>query len=271
MSPQIEKTQFKNMTEGHVGAVAIGPKGDERGIGVEPGATVWLSEAEQILTANAPRKPEDNPFIEQTFLRTNQETGAQEEYQVTPLVPIQENRYVPANERPIPGDLPAASGAAAAQAAATGPEPAVATPDQGSVQRRTAEVEEMGPETRPHQPAPPRAAAAAAAAAEEATAPPEAPEEEEQPQAGPPAPQAPMPPGAQERSDTPSPQGEEETATLSPGPQAEETGAPLPPTGEAPQGEYARSEEVGTPVQETGAEADDDAEQRPAPYSPPEE
>lgn len=56
------KDEFENTTKGHVGVITLDPTGKERGIAVRPGATVWLTEAEQILTANAPRRDEDNPF-----------------------------------------------------------------------------------------------------------------------------------------------------------------------------------------------------------------
>lgn len=60
MAPR--KSEFRNTTEGHIGVVVI-ENGNERGIGVRPGDSIWLSEDEQIATANAPRRDEDNPFI----------------------------------------------------------------------------------------------------------------------------------------------------------------------------------------------------------------
>ena len=56
------KDEFANTTKGHIGVITIDPTGKERGIAIRPGASVWLTEAEQILTANAPRRDEDNPF-----------------------------------------------------------------------------------------------------------------------------------------------------------------------------------------------------------------
>jgi hypothetical protein len=55
------KDEFRNTTTGFVGVITI-DNGKERGVAVRPGGTIWLSEDEQILTANAPRKDEDNPF-----------------------------------------------------------------------------------------------------------------------------------------------------------------------------------------------------------------
>jgi hypothetical protein len=126
MAPQIEKQQFQNQSGGYVGVVVIGVKGEDRGIAVEPDGYVWLSEEEQRLTANAPRRPEDNPFVAQTRQRRNEETDALEDYEVVPLVPVSEERFVPADLRPVPGVQSEGAGAVAvAQAAATGPEPVV--------------------------------------------------------------------------------------------------------------------------------------------------
>lgn len=238
MSPQIEKQQFSNATDGWIGAVQISVKGEEVGVAVEPGGTVWLSEAEQILTANAPRRAADNPFIPQMRQRTDPSTGEIEDVEVTPLVPINEGRFVPANERPIPSDL---AGNGAVQVAATGDEPVVAVPADATAETREAEVLAQGDAARPNVPPPPprRAAAAAAAAASESTT-------------------------TEEQSVTPETTAPaEETAAQSPGPQAEETGAAITPTGDAPQGEYAAQEEVGTPDAPAATPP-----QTPAPWSP---
>lgn len=57
------RDEFVNTTPGWVGAVQIGPHGEQAGIAIEPNGSVWLTEDEQILTANAPRSDADNPFI----------------------------------------------------------------------------------------------------------------------------------------------------------------------------------------------------------------
>lgn len=161
MSPAIQKQQFRNEFGGWIGVVLIGPKGDEQGHAVEPGQTVWLSEPEQILTANAPRRPEDNPFVPQTVRRTNPTTGELEEYSITPLVPCAEDRFVPANARPIPADLyPTGYQQAGAQAAGNigTNEPTVVTVSGDAVAEKEAKVMADPP------PAPPKAAAAAEAA-----------------------------------------------------------------------------------------------------------
>lgn len=244
---QIQKQQFKNETGGWVGAVVIGPRGDDRGVGVEPGGTVWLSEAEQRLTANAPRRPEDNPFIEQSREDQDPVSGETVVVKFTPLVPVSENRYVPAGERPIPGDASGATQGLAAQAAATGPEPQTAVADSGTPESRTAEVEAMGEGAKPNFPPPPARAQAAVD-----NAPPE-------PAPTPATPEPPSEPQEPPVQPTEPPQQADEEHAVQTDPQVgEETGAATPPAGAPPEGEYAASEEVGTPV----------PPQQPAPWSP---
>lgn len=68
----IIRDEFVNVSDGIVGAITIDARGDRRGIAVHPGQSVWLSEEEQIETANAPRADTDNPLVNGTFeLRTN--------------------------------------------------------------------------------------------------------------------------------------------------------------------------------------------------------
>jgi len=60
-----EKSEFENVSGGWIG---VQVRDDTRrsgfkGIGLGPGARVWLDEDEQTVTANRPRNPEDNPFI----------------------------------------------------------------------------------------------------------------------------------------------------------------------------------------------------------------
>lgn len=282
MSP-IEKQQFKNESAGWVGAVVIGPKGDDRGIAVEPGGHVWLSEAEQVLTANAPRRPEHNPFIPQVTIITDPVTGAMSEIEVTHLVAVDEGRFVPADLRYVPGvEAEGARGVATAQAAATAEYPTTpSTLDVGAVERHN-EVDAMGDTAQPHQAPPvPRAAAKAVAAAQpsaesfeaeersrqEAQAANEAAAQAEAARlAAEPAPVAPEP-----RPDDPAtPTFNEETGAFTRPPEetaqtvdpavGEETGAALPPQGDATAGTFSSHEEVGTP----------DAPQ-PPPFTPPTE
>jgi hypothetical protein len=267
--PQIEKQQFRNNTQGWIGAVSIGPRGDESGVAIAPGETVWLSEAEQVLTANAPRSPEDNPFLEQTHIVINPETGAREEIKVTPLSAVSEDRFVPANARPIPADLAAANGPAISQQAATADEPSVPTTLEAGAFKRHAEVTAMGAEAAPGDVAPAAsdaevAAATAAAATEAASQVEAAPPADQEPSVPeptpPPAPAAATPPGADPTVTVPPDEGRvsEETAAQSPGPQSEETGAAAQPQGDAVAGSFTPGEEVGTP----------DAPATPAPWTP---
>lgn len=63
------KSEFENRSQGITGVVTIEPGGKLHPIAVKPGESVWLSEEEQIATANAPRRNEDNPFINGTLVK----------------------------------------------------------------------------------------------------------------------------------------------------------------------------------------------------------
>jgi hypothetical protein len=66
-SPGATGTQrkFINPTGGFVGANVFGPDGKPTAVPVEPGGEVWLTEAEERMTAEAPRNGADNPFVKQ--------------------------------------------------------------------------------------------------------------------------------------------------------------------------------------------------------------
>lgn len=102
---QDERFQFVNNTDGHIGAVQYKPNGDEAAISVEPHGTVWLSVAEQEITAKAPRDARDNPFIPHVIPILDPHTGAKTgEKTVIPLTRNDEQRPIGANNsRPIPG------------------------------------------------------------------------------------------------------------------------------------------------------------------------
>jgi hypothetical protein len=57
------KDEFTNTTDGWLGVVQIDHMGAARGASVAPSGSVFLTEEEQILTANAPVDDADNPFI----------------------------------------------------------------------------------------------------------------------------------------------------------------------------------------------------------------
>lgn len=91
-----DKFEFVNNTEGYLGVVTYAPNGDEKPIAVEPGGTVWLSDAEQELTAKAPKNAQDNPFIEQRVAIIDPDTGDISGYrQLTPLTMNTEDRPTP--------------------------------------------------------------------------------------------------------------------------------------------------------------------------------
>lgn len=62
-----ETTTFENTTQGWVGAIKVRRNGDRDAVPVGPGERIELDAEEQLLTANAPRLPEDNPFIDRPF------------------------------------------------------------------------------------------------------------------------------------------------------------------------------------------------------------
>lgn len=66
-SPTTEGQQrkFINPTTGYVGANVFGPDGKPTAVPVEPGGEVWLTPAEERMTAEAPRYADDNPFVKQ--------------------------------------------------------------------------------------------------------------------------------------------------------------------------------------------------------------
>lgn len=58
-----EKTRFRNQSEGFIGVNVYDDDHKRNAISVAPGSVVELSEAEQQMTADAPRDPENNPFV----------------------------------------------------------------------------------------------------------------------------------------------------------------------------------------------------------------
>lgn len=119
---QIEKRLFVNQTSGWLGVVVLDPLGHPVGVNVDPNGSVWLSEAEVLLTARAPQKREHNPFEEQIFIGVNSE-GRREEFTMRPLVAADTNeQYKPQQDRYVPpppgvADVPEAMAPHAAAAA----------------------------------------------------------------------------------------------------------------------------------------------------------
>lgn len=101
-----EKIEFVNNTEGYLGAVTYAPNGDEKPIAVEPGGTIWLSPAEQELTAKAPKSAKDNPFIPQQVPVLDPDTGETIDHRwVTPFTRNTEDRPTPSSQA-ASGDAP---------------------------------------------------------------------------------------------------------------------------------------------------------------------
>lgn len=159
----VEKQQFENQSGGFVGAVQIDATGKSAGVAVAPGGRVWLSHAEQVLTANAPQDPRHNPFLPQVFQQIDLESGERRDVTITPLKPVTDQRYVPASERFVPAEQPEAAHAAEAAAAAREEEPVQVTSASDPVAETEAAVEAAG--TDREVPAPSARAQAAAEAA----------------------------------------------------------------------------------------------------------
>lgn len=70
----IHKSEFRNTRDYMVGVVLYDQDGKPYGDVVQPGDTVWLSEQEQIATANAPKRPEDNPLANGTLVEVTPAT-----------------------------------------------------------------------------------------------------------------------------------------------------------------------------------------------------
>lgn len=91
-----DETIFRNTTQGWVGAVKIGPNGAKESVAVEAGGTVALTPREVELTARAPRKSEDNPFVDHPYEILDPNTGeCLESGSRPPLVPDDDDRYIP--------------------------------------------------------------------------------------------------------------------------------------------------------------------------------
>jgi hypothetical protein len=117
------KDEFLNMTDGWLGVVELDHLGRAMGASVEPGGSCFLTEEEQILTANAPKDDKDNPFVNGALkLRTR-------------AVEIRNRRPfgAPADEPSETGATPTPTGEPELGAAAAGEE--VATPSATTSRR----------------------------------------------------------------------------------------------------------------------------------------
>lgn len=69
-----EKQEFRNATPGTIGVVVI-QGGKEVALPLVSEATIWLSEDDQIATANAPARDEDNPFVSGALVAVGKPEG----------------------------------------------------------------------------------------------------------------------------------------------------------------------------------------------------
>lgn len=240
---QLKKRLYRNNTGGFIGVVQIDHKGDEQGVNIDPHGTIWLSDAEAVLTARAPKDPANNPFVEQTLIVQDPETGNMSEVVVTPVtLASDEERYAPAQDRYVPTQV---------DSHASPP------PSPAAVAREQRETAGQSPVSAPAPAASPLPAPPGGAATLSGDTPPAGTPEQESWVAEPEAPgqvlqgslqgaavpeetaQAQVPPQA--------PSVTAQAAPQTPGGVEEETGAALPPAELPPEGEYAQAEEVGTP------------------------
>lgn len=94
MSDNPTASEFRNDSEGVLGVIQRGGQDNKlRGGSVKPGDTVWLTEEEQVATANAPKLEANNPFTngsltlvtKQGELKNRRPIGDQQEV-ATPVV-----------------------------------------------------------------------------------------------------------------------------------------------------------------------------------------
>lgn len=259
---QVEKKAYKNLTAGHLGVVKLDHLGAQIGHNVEPHAIVYLSDDEATLTARAPRDPADNPFVEKTF-QFYDETGAVVERPMCSLALVEDDRDVP-SERFVPtqAQVTATHEALSRPGAINGtnvPIPNTQPDDTGRDGSPTKDIPQVPAPTSvasQHGSPVPSESAGTGEANGGAI---------EQAREG-----VSLPPDGQERTVTlEGPDGPQEVTSsvkvLPPEEHAgvtekgEETGAAQMPVGEAPEGEFASHEEVGSPDAPRASKEDDAA------------
>lgn len=110
------RRKFINPTPQYVGAVIYDEDGKRKGVPVEPGGSIWLSEREERATAEAPREAKDNPFeaIWQEPTRTTPEGEILESQprkgmlilSDEPARPIASERFIPGRETAATAETP---------------------------------------------------------------------------------------------------------------------------------------------------------------------
>lgn len=127
--------KFHNPTDGWVGANKYGPDGKPTAVAVPPHGDVWLTEAEERMTAEAPRTAEDNPFVKKYKHKVGENPDGSEvfEERTGTLVlsdeeprPISSTRFTPAQAERVAAseaEQPAPAAAAVADPPAPPSEP----------------------------------------------------------------------------------------------------------------------------------------------------
>lgn len=96
------RDEYRNETQGWVGAVQINRKGDEVSLAVPAGSSVFLNEEERELTARAHADPADNPFEPRAITFYDELTRDPVETKtVAPLTRVEEQRATGAAEEPV--------------------------------------------------------------------------------------------------------------------------------------------------------------------------
>lgn len=127
--PQVKKKQYRNNTSGWIGVVTLDHLGQEVGVSIEPKSTIWLSDAEALLTARAPSLPEHNPFVEREFRTIDPLTGSAVHEKVRPVTLVSdEERDIYGTDRYVPGITSDAEARAQAERGARDGSAATVTP-----------------------------------------------------------------------------------------------------------------------------------------------
>jgi len=143
------KSKFKNTSGGVAGAVQLDHQNEAKGVAVYPGESVWLTEREQVLTANAPRNEEDNPFTNGTFtLEVKAEDVAHSrpigDTQVDPAEQPPEPEPAPEPEPEDPNSVEITDESAGAEVGAAEPPEGPAPEGQPALHEEVAEAEAPG-------------------------------------------------------------------------------------------------------------------------------
>lgn len=147
MSTTTTRDLFRNDSGGWIGVVTIEPGGDRRAISVPPGHEVWLSEEEQILTANAPRAEADNPLTNGSLTCVTEAGDVKNRRALRPDTPVAAEATPEQPEEPVEEEVgapPSPEGDPAEGTRPPGEE--VATPEVRAEGAATAPIEPEPPQ-----------------------------------------------------------------------------------------------------------------------------